>query len=104
MRPTVSEFIRDAPFNRFHFWMLFWACFVITFDMYDLVIYGSVLPVLMKEWALAPLAAGAIGSYGFFGMMIGAVVFGMMADRLGRRRVLLASIVLFSTIRPSLRP
>ncbi|MDQ0850584.1 hypothetical protein QFZ65_002522 [Arthrobacter sp. B3I9] len=34
--------------------MLFWACFIITSDMYDLVVYGSVLPVLMKQWSLGP--------------------------------------------------
>nr|WP_269437480.1 aromatic acid/H+ symport family MFS transporter [Arthrobacter zhangbolii] len=76
--------------------MLFWSCFIITFDMYDLVVYGSVLPVLMEEWSLGPVAAGAIGSYGIFGMMVGAILFGILADRLGRTRVLTLSVVLFS--------
>jgi AAHS family benzoate transporter-like MFS transporter len=77
--------------------MLFWACFIITFDMYDLVVYGSVLPVLMKQWALGPVEAGAIGSYGPVGMMVGAILFGILADRFGRRKILTASIILFST-------
>jgi AAHS family benzoate transporter-like MFS transporter len=76
--------------------MLFWACVIITFDMYDLVIYGSVLPVLSKEWSMSPVEAGAIGSYGFVGMLIGAIVFGVLADRFGRRRILTASVILFS--------
>jgi AAHS family benzoate transporter-like MFS transporter len=93
---SVNQILGATTFNRFHFWMLFWACFIITFDMYDLVIYGSVLPVLIKEWSMSPVQAGAIGSYGFLGMMVGAVVFGMLADRLGRQRVLVVSVVLFS--------
>ncbi|KAD3633014.1 MFS transporter [Arthrobacter yangruifuii] len=93
---NIREFIADTPFNRFHGWMLFWACFIITFDMYDLVVYGSVLPVLMEEWSLGPVAAGAIGSYGIFGMMVGAILFGILADRMGRRKVLTLSVVLFS--------
>lgn len=96
MTTTVREFIDQTRFGRFHFWMLFWTCFIITFDMYDLVIYGSVLPVLIPQWGITPVEAGAIGSYGFFGMMLGAVAFGMLADRFGRKRVLLTAVVLFS--------
>ena len=59
---NIRDFISEARFSRFHAGMLFWACFIITFDMYDLVVYGSVLPVLMKEWSLGPVEAGAIGS------------------------------------------
>ena len=93
---NIRDIISEAAFNRFHAGMLFWACFIITFDMYDLVVYGSVLPVLMKEWSLGPIEAGAIGSYGIFGMMVGAILFGILADRLGRKRVLTASVILFS--------
>src|SRR5574340_729973 len=93
---NINGVIGEVQMTRFHFGMLFWACFVITFDMYDLVIYGSALPVLMKEWHMTPVQAGAIGSYGFFGMMLGAVLFGILADRFGRKGMLVSSIVLFS--------
>ena len=93
---NVKAFIEEAGFNRFQAGMLFWACFIITFDMYDLVVYGSVLPVLMKQWSLGPVEAGAIGSYGPVGMMVGAILFGILADRFGRKKVLTASIILFS--------
>lgn len=93
---NVRRVIGDAGITRFHRGMLFWACFIITFDMYDLVMYGSVLPVLIKQWHMTPVEAGAIGSYGFFGMMVGAVLFGILADRFGRTKILVASVVLFS--------
>lgn len=93
---NVRRAIGDAGITRFHLGMLFWACFIITFDMYDLVMYGSVLPVLIKQWHMTPVEAGAIGSYGFFGMMVGAVLFGILADRFGRTKILIASVVLFS--------
>ncbi|MDQ0756671.1 aromatic acid/H+ symport family MFS transporter [Arthrobacter sp. B3I4] len=92
----LRDFIGEARFNRFQAGMLFWACFIITFDMYDLVVYGSVLPVLMKQWSLGPVQAGAIGSYGPVGMMAGAILFGILADRFGRKKILTASIILFS--------
>ena len=43
--------------------------FIILFDGYDLVVYGTVMPVLMEEWKFDSVQAGAIGSYGLFGMM-----------------------------------
>lgn len=96
MTTSAADLISGARLGKFHFWMLFWSCFIITFDMYDLVIYGSVLPVLIKEWGITPVEAGAIGSYGFFGMMLGAVSFGMLADRFGRKNILLIAVALFS--------
>lgn len=93
---NINDFIGEVRFNRFHFGMLFWACFIITFDMYDLVIYGSVLPVIIEEWSISSVEAGAIGSYGFVGMMVGAIMFGILADRFGRKRVLTTSVTLFS--------
>lgn len=92
----VPKYISEGKFTRFHFWMLFWACFIILFDMYDLVIFGSVLPILLEEWGISAASAGVVGSAGLFGMMIGAMVFGVLADRFGRRNLLITAVVLFS--------
>ncbi|HAW63574.1 MAG TPA: aromatic acid/H+ symport family MFS transporter, partial [Pseudomonas sp.] len=69
---------------------------LLIFDGYDLFIYGVVLPVIMKEWGLTPLEAGALGSYALFGMMFGALVFGTLADRIGRKKGIAICFVLFS--------
>ena len=92
----VSRLIDDARFNRFHWMVLFWCALIIIFDGYDLVIYGVVLPVLMKEWALTPLQAGALGSYALFGMMAGALIFGPLSDKIGRKKSITICVVLFS--------
>ncbi len=44
----------------------------------------------------APLEAGALGSYALFGMMFGALVFGTLADRIGRKKGIAICFVLFS--------
>ena len=92
----ASRLIDDARFNRFHWMVLFWCALIIIFDGYDLVIYGVVLPVLMKEWALTPLQAGALGSYALFGMMAGALLFGPLSDKIGRKKAITICVVLFS--------
>lgn len=92
----VHEIIDNARFTRFH-WMVMCLCaLLLIFDGYDLFIYGVVLPVLMKEWGLTPLQAGALGSYALFGMMFGALAFGTLADRIGRKKGIAICFVLFS--------
>lgn len=91
-----NALIDEARFNRFHWRVLFWCALIIIFDGYDLVIYGVVLPVLMREWGLSPLQAGALGSYALFGMMLGALCFGSLSDRIGRKRVIALCVILFS--------
>jgi AAHS family benzoate transporter-like MFS transporter len=60
------------------------------------VIYGVVLPILMDQWDLNPYVAGLLGSSALFGMMFGAMGFGMLSDRLGRKKVIITCVVLFS--------
>ncbi len=76
--------------------LLFWCTFIIAFDGYDLVLYGSVVPYLIEEWSLTTVEAGAIGSYGYIGVMVGAITFGILADRIGRKNVILLCIMMFS--------
>ncbi len=92
----VNDVIDNAFFNRFHWKVLFWCTLIIIFDGYDLVIYGVVLPILMDQWQLSPYVAGLLGSSALFGMMFGAMGFGMLSDRIGRKKVIIGCVVLFS--------
>ncbi len=71
---------------------------IVVFDGYDLIVYGTVLPQLLQEpgWGLTPASAGLLGSLAFAGMLIGAVLAGTIADRIGRRRTILGCTVVFS--------
>lgn len=92
----VNDVIDNAAFNKFHWKVLFWCTLIIIFDGYDLVIYGVVLPLLMDQWNLNPYVAGLLGSSALFGMMFGAMGFGMLSDKWGRKKVILMCVVLFS--------
>ncbi|MFF7861648.1 MFS transporter [Pseudomonas monteilii] len=99
---SVSEVIDAAPFNRTHLLILLWGCFIMLFDGYDMVIYGSVVPRLMQEWQLSAIEAGTLGSCALFGMLFGGTLLAPLADRFGRRRLiilttLLASLAAFMT-------
>ena len=92
----VNATIDNATFTPFHWRVLLWCSLIIIFDGYDLVIYGVVLPLLMEQWSLSPYVAGLLGSSALFGMMFGAMGFGMLSDRLGRKKTILICVVLFS--------
>lgn len=91
-----AKIIGESKFNRFHLALFIWSFMIILFDGYDLSVYGTVLPILMKQWNLNPVQAGSMGSYGLFGMMFGAIIFGILADRIGRKKVILINVFLFS--------
>lgn len=93
---TPGSLMAGAPLTRFHIVLLLCCSFIMFFDGYDLIVYGSVLPTLMKEWSLSPDQAGWLGSAALMGMMCGAILLGSLADRVGRRPIIVHGTLLFS--------
>ena len=85
-----------SQFNRFHMMVFLWCFFAIGFDGYEIAMFGVSLPKLMSEWDLSSIVAGSIGSYGLIGMMIGALIFSPLADKIGRKKVLVICMFIFS--------
>jgi MFS transporter, putative metabolite:H+ symporter len=68
------------------------------FDAFDALAIGSVLPVIVPLWKLTPPQIGFMISAGFFGQLIGALLFGWFAERYGRMPAMVWSIALFATM------
>jgi AAHS family 4-hydroxybenzoate transporter-like MFS transporter len=64
-------------------------------DGYDLSAIGLAAPALIKAWGLPPAAATQAFALSSVGIMVGAMLCGPIADRIGRKPVLLASVALF---------
>lgn len=80
-------------------WIVTLLCWlIVVFDGYDLIVFGTTIPAVMEEpgWDLTASGAGFIGSLAFLGMLVGAISAGTLADRLGRRRTILACTLWFS--------
>ena len=93
---NVNEVLAESKFNPFH-WVLFVCSFlIITFDGFDMVVYGSSVPLIMKYWSLKGAYAGLIGTYVLIGAAIGSLVFGRLADKIGRRRTIFMCTITFT--------
>ncbi|WP_286943662.1 MFS transporter [Acinetobacter sp. UBA6526] len=93
---NVNAVIDQAKFTPFHWTILLWCLLIIIFDGYDLVIYGVVFPLLMQEWSVTSVQAGMLASTALCGMMFGAMLFGALADKIGRKNVILICVTFFS--------
>jgi MFS family permease len=65
-------------------------------DAFDVMLWALVLTDLMRHFALSPPAAGLLGSVALLASAAGGIGFGVIADRFGRTRALIGSILLYS--------
>lgn len=92
----VSEAIDKARFGRFQWSVVALCALLLIVDGYDVFVAGTVLPTLINEWGLTKPEAGVLQAWALFGMMFGALVFGTLADKLGRKKGIAISFLLFT--------
>src|SRR6266481_8910743 len=68
------------------------------FDAFDALAIASILPVIVPLWKLAPQQIGLMISAGFAGQLVGAMLFGFIAERFGRMTAMIWSIALFAVM------
>lgn len=66
------------------------------FDAMDVGMLSFIIAALQADWDLSIKEMGWIGSINSIGMAVGALVFGIMADRVGRKNVFIITLLLFS--------
>lgn len=72
------------------------ASFGWMLDAFDVMLYAMVLAALMADLGLTKATAGLLGSLTLVASAVGGFIFGVVADRLGRRKALMASILIYS--------
>ncbi|ACK93241.1 MULTISPECIES: MFS transporter [Bacillus] len=66
------------------------------FDAMDVGMLSFVMVALQKDWGLTSQEMGWIGSINSIGMAVGALIFGILSDRIGRKSVFIITLLLFS--------
>ncbi len=96
-RPVdVREVLDSGRFSAYQIWICF-LCFCLTFfDGFDLSLVGVALPKIADFLQSTPTALGGVMSAGNVGALVGALLLGMLADRFGRKNMLLVSAFTFA--------
>ena len=92
----ILERLEKLPVGSFQYKLLFVTGLGWMFDSMDTGLISFVLPVLAKEWGLSTEQMGWIGSVGLIGMALGAILAGTIADKIGRKQVFSATVILYS--------
>jgi AAHS family 4-hydroxybenzoate transporter-like MFS transporter len=91
----VSALI-DRPRVSAYQWLIIALCAAIVFlDGFDAQAIGYVAPALIRDWSLSRPQLGPVVSLGLVGLMLGALFVAPLADRLGRRPLIIASTLMF---------
>lgn len=95
---NVSDHVDTAPVRGFHILIMILCALILIMDGFDLTSMGMVVPTLSDDWnvqqsvfsqsLISPLSAV------LFGVAFGSVIAGNLADRFGRRPVVIAMLVL----------
>ncbi|GAA1747026.1 aromatic acid/H+ symport family MFS transporter [Kocuria aegyptia] len=95
-----SSSSRARPVLRSRAWVAPLCWIAVLLDGFDAVVLGAVLPSMLENNDLGMTTAQgtAVATAGLVGMMLGALTMGYLTDRLGRRKMLIGAVVLFSLL------
>ena len=91
----IGEIIDRAKISPYQIAILSMCFIIVLIDGFDTAAIGYIAPSLREEWGLEPRQLSPVFGAGLFGLMVGSLMLGPIADAVGRKRVLLSSILVF---------
>jgi AAHS family 4-hydroxybenzoate transporter-like MFS transporter len=92
----VGALLDRAPVGSAHLRVFALAGAAIVLDGFDLQALGFAAPSLIADWGISRAELAPLFAAGIIGMAIGALLFGHLGDRWGRRRAILVAVLLFA--------
>jgi MFS transporter, AAHS family, 4-hydroxybenzoate transporter len=93
----VSKAIDDGGFSTLQKLAYLFAALAIVVDGFDGQMIGYAIPMIMKEWGVTRATFSIAVASGLVGMAVGSLSAGVLADKFGRKPVLVTSVFLFGT-------
>ena len=92
---TVNDIIDERPLSSFQLMTILLCSLVLLLDGFDTQAMGFLVPPISEELGIPLSAFGTVLSAGLFGLMIGAMSAGPIADRWGRKWAIIVSALVF---------
>lgn len=93
---SFLERLERLQFSKFHLILVFLVFIAVAFDNMDVATLSFVIPEYSREWGLTPAFTRIHPIIGIAGTLIGAIAFGMLADRIGRIKTFIWGIIIFA--------
>ena len=90
--------LESVPFSRWHLRPRIIVGSATFFDAFDALALAFVLPVLVPLWGLSPGQVGSLISIGYLGQFLGALIFGSLAEAIGRVRAAAGAVAIMSVM------
>lgn len=95
---SLAARLDALPVGRWHGYLVVICILAMAFDGFDMQVIAPIFPKLVGEWKISNVQVGLLSSAGFAGMAIGAVLFGLIADGIGRLKVLTISLLWYALL------
>jgi MFS transporter, AAHS family, 4-hydroxybenzoate transporter len=92
---NVTELIDERGFGRFQLLVAIWCGILVVMDGFDIGSIAYVVPVLAPQWHVSPAGFGPVFLSTLVGVLLGTLAAGPLADRSGRKRVVLGAVLIF---------
>ena len=95
---NISARVDTSPIGSLQITTFAICLLCLIMDGFDVQALGYVAPEIVRAWRISNAALGPVFGAGNFGVLVGSLVFSMLADRIGRRPILIAATVFFGVM------
>ncbi|MTI84248.1 MAG: aromatic acid/H+ symport family MFS transporter [Firmicutes bacterium] len=97
-KTMISEVIDDIGISKYTFKIYFLVGLVILFSGIVYMVVPYTMAQIASEWKLTKVQTGALSSWSLLGLMVGGILAGILSDRLGRKKALVFSSLVYSLL------
>jgi AAHS family 4-hydroxybenzoate transporter-like MFS transporter len=97
-RINIAEIVDSSPIGSFHVTLGIVCGMCLMIDGFDIQAIGYAAPALIKDWQIPGSTLGPVFSAALFGVLVGSLGFSILADKVGRRPMLITATLFFSIL------
>lgn len=91
----VGALIEGQKVIWFRASIIVWSCAIMFVEGYDMQVTAYAAPSIIRAWQINKAYFGPVFGFGLFGYMLGAMLLSNLADRIGRKKIIIGGALLF---------